>query len=153
MKFPYFILIPMTMIGAPGVAAAQDFSNQLKARQGQFRIMAFNLGVLGGMARGTADYDADLAVLAAENIATIAALHQDGMWPEGSDNMSIDGTRALPSIWEDTADFNAKWTALGDSADALVTVAGNGQEALGPAVGALGKTCGACHEAYRAPSE
>lgn len=134
-------------------AQAQDFDNQLKARQGQFRIMALNLGVLGGMARGTVDYDAEMARMAAENIATIASLHQGAMWPEGSDNMELDGTRALPSIWDDNADFLSKWGAMGEAANSLVAVAADGQQGLGPAVGALGDACGACHEAHRQPSE
>ncbi|MEO1067061.1 MAG: cytochrome c, partial [Pseudomonadota bacterium] len=34
--------------------------------------------------------------------------------------------------------------------DNLVQVAGTGKGALGPAVGQVGQTCGACHKAYRA---
>jgi cytochrome c556 len=140
------------LVAAPAATFAQDFDGALQARQGQFRIMALNLGVLGDMARGEAPYDAELAELAAENIETISELHQGPMWPEGSDNMAIDGTRALPSIWDDRADFLAKWDAMGEAAERLEEGADDGQAELGPAVGALGRACGACHDAHREPS-
>lgn len=132
---------------------AQDFENELKARQGQFRIMALNLGVLGGMARGNVDYDAETAGLAAENLVAISGLHQGAMWPSGSGTAAIEGTRALPVIWEDNAGFLSAWEDFGTAAEGVLAVAADGQAALGPAVGALGATCGACHDTYRQPSE
>jgi cytochrome c556 len=136
---------------APAATLAQDFENQVAARQGQFKIMALNLGMLGGMARGTVEYDADTAALAAANLVAVSQLGQEFHWPEGSDNIMLDTTRAQPSIWEDFDDFASKWQDYGTQAAALAEVAATGQEALGPAVGALGGTCQACHEAHRGP--
>lgn len=137
----------------PTVAVAQDsFENQLKARQGQFRLIALNIGVLGGMARGKIPYDAAAAQAAADNLVAISSLNQGAMWPEGSDSMSIDGTRAMPSIWTDNADFLEKWNAVATGAAGIAAVASNGQDAIGPALGPLGGTCKACHEAHRAPA-
>ncbi|MGI1663287.1 c-type cytochrome [Palleronia sp. KMU-117] len=136
----------------PAAAIAQDgFAGQLAARQGQFDILALNIGVLGGMARGNTPYDAAMAQQAADNIVAVSRIAQTFNWPEGSDNMSIEGTRALPAIWDNLDDVVAKWAALGTAAEGLAAVAGTGQEALGPALGAVGGTCQACHEAYRAP--
>jgi cytochrome c556 len=132
-------------------AFAQDFENQVGARQGQFKVMAVNLGVLGGMARGQMEYDAETAQAAADNIVTVTSLHQDFFWPEGSDNVMLDITRAEPSIWEDNADFLSKWSDTGEAAVALQEVAADGQEGLGTAVGELGGTCKACHDAHRGP--
>lgn len=138
--------------GVPTIAVAQDsFENQLKARQGQFRLIALNLGVLGNMAKGDIPYDAEAAQAAADNLVTVAAITQGLLWPEGSDAMSIDGTRAMPSIWEDNADFVEKWEAVAAAADGLAAVAGDGQAALGPALGPMGATCKSCHEAHREP--
>lgn len=144
------LVIAATMTG--GAAFAQEYKNQLKARQGQFWTLAINLGVLGGMAKGEIEYDAAAAQAAAESIHGVSMVNMATLFPEGSDNMSIDGTRAQPSIWEDNADFLAKWDALGDAAETAAANAGNGQEALGPLLGALGGTCKACHENHRAPA-
>jgi cytochrome c556 len=140
-------------LGAPaGMSLAEEpFENQVEARQGQFKLLALNVGVLGGMARGNVDYDAALATLAAENIVAIAALNQAPMWPEGSDGMSIDGTRAMPDIWENFDDFAAKWGAVGTAAAGLPAAVGSGVAGIGPALGPLGGTCKDCHDTYRAP--
>jgi cytochrome c556 len=153
MQFPHIAAAAAILATAmTSTAIAQDFDNQLAARQGQFRVMALNLGVLGGMARGNIEHDAEAAQAAADNIAAIAMLDQRFAWPEGSDAMSIDGTRAEPTIWDDMADFQAKWADFGEAATALQAAAAD-PEALGAAVGALGNTCKSCHEAHRTPEE
>lgn len=139
-------------IVAGSAATAQDFSSALKARQGQFRIMSHNLGILGAMAKGETPYDAATAQIAADNLVAVASVNQMVNWPEGSDNMSIDGTRALPDIWDNIDDVVSKWNAFGEAARAAQGVVGNGQEAIGPALGAIGGACKACHDKYRQPS-
>jgi cytochrome c556 len=147
--------IALTALAAMGVSAtvaiAQDVPAAVQARKGQFQIMALNVGVLGGMARGTAEYDAAAASTAAANLVAISMLDQSFHWPEGTDNMAIDGTRALPAIWENLPDVVAKWQAFGAAATGLSAEAGNGLDAMRTALGPVGGTCGACHDAYRAP--
>lgn len=133
------------------VYAQDDFSAQLKARQGQFRIMAINLGILGGMAQGKMEYDAEAAQAAADTIVAVSTIQQAPMWPEGSDDMAIDGTRAQPTIWEENDDFLAKWADLGTAAQAIQAAASGGVEGLGPAMGQVGGACKACHDTHRAP--
>ena len=65
--------------------------------------------------------------------------------------MSIDGTRAMPEIWENLPDVIAKWDAFGAAAQGLAEVAGTGLEPMRAALGPVGGTCGACHDAYRQP--
>jgi cytochrome c556 len=142
-------LVASTVMGLP--ALAQDVPAAVQARQGQFQIMALNIGVVGNMARGNAEYDAEAAQAAADNLVAISMLDQSFHWPEGTDNMSIDGTRALPAIWENLPDVVAKWQAFGAAAQGLAEVAGTGLEPMRAAVGAVGGTCGACHDAYRQP--
>ncbi|MFV0244636.1 MAG: c-type cytochrome [Qingshengfaniella sp.] len=130
---------------------AQDFAAPLGARQGEMQILALNLGVLGGMARGSMAYDPTLATAAAGNIVAVASLNQAPFWPEGSDAGSIADTRAEAAIWSGMDDFAMKWADLGDAAQSLETAAANGQEALGPALGQIGGACKACHDTYRTP--
>ncbi|SFR14226.1 c-type cytochrome [Poseidonocella sedimentorum] len=141
------------LIACGSAALAQDFDGHLSARQGQFASLGLSLGVLGGMARGRADYDPALAQLAADYVVAIASIPQSTalQWPEGSDNMALDTTRAEPAIWDNFEDFTNKWAMLGDAAAELQAVAGTGADALGPAVGALGQACRACHQSYRGP--
>jgi len=78
-------------------------------------------------------------------------VNQQPLWPTGTDTMSITGTRAEPMIWDNLDDVLAKWSAFGDAAANLQTVAADGQAALGPALGEVGDACKACHDEYRAP--
>ena len=132
-------------------AGAQSFDNQIKARQGMFAMNGVSLGILAGMARGRMEYDADLAQAAADNLVNVSQFNMAPLWPEGSDSDAVATTAALPAIWENYDDFLAKFADFGTAAVAMQAVAGTGVEALGPALGALGATCGACHDAYQKP--
>lgn len=148
--FSLTLLIASTLLGSAALAQ-EDFSNQIRARQSVMRLNGFDIGILGGMASGKMPYDAKVATEAAENLAAVASVHIDLMFPEGSAAGSVEGTRAKPQIWADMEDFMSKWEALGGAAAAVVPVAGNGVEALGPALGAVGGACKACHEKYQMP--
>lgn len=133
-------------------AAAQDqraLEAAVKARQGQFNIMSINLGILGDMARGNTPYDAEAAQAAADSLVAISGVNQPPLWPEGTDTMAFEGTRALPAIWDNLPDVLSKWDDFGAAAANLQTVAADGQGALGPALGQVGGTCQACHDNYR----
>lgn len=138
-------------VGLGAALADQPFSSELDARQGQFKLLAFNIGPLVGMAQGNIEYDAATAQMAADNIVALASLHQTRLWPEGSDNDSIDNTRALPSIWENTEDFAAKFDDLGSAARGMQEAAGTDLNALRGQLRSLGGACSACHESYRQP--
>lgn len=126
----------------PAIAAA------MKARQAHMQLYAHNIGVLGGMARERIPYDAAAAQAAASNIAALTTLNQSTYWPEGSDT-SVEGSKALPAIWENLDDVMSKSEDLVMAAAAMEDAAGQGLGALQGAMGGLGGACGACHEDYR----
>ena len=69
------------------------------------------------------------------------------MFPAGSDK----DTKALPTVWSDSAGFLAASKAADAAYDKLATAAGSGDmAALTAAFGDTGKACGACHDKYRA---
>lgn len=123
----------------------------VKARTSIMTLYASNLGQLGAMAKGQADYDAEAASKAANNLALLVQLDQSTLWPQGTDNKSIEGTRALPELWQNFPDVMAKGEALGKAAAAMQAAAGTDLAALQGAMGGLGGACSACHKAYRAP--
>jgi cytochrome c556 len=135
-------------LGATAVVA-QDLPPPVEARQGQFQLMALNIGVLGNMARGNTPYDAGAAQIAANNLVAMSTIDQSFHWPEGTDNVSLVGTRALPEIWDNLPDVIAKWQAFGTAAEGLAAVADDGLEPMQAALGPVGASCGACHDAYR----
>ena len=125
----------------------------VKARKAHMQLYAHNLGVLGAMAKGEAEYDADAAGAAASNIAALSKLSQNTYWAAGTSSDDVEGSRALPAIWENIPDVIEKAQALTAAADGAAAEAGNGLEALQASMGPLGKACGGCHEDYQKPKE
>ena len=142
---------------AAGAATGQDaqqkaLNDATKARQAQMQLYAFNLGLLGAMAKGDVAYDSAQASAAATNLASLARLDQSRLWPEGSDEMGVDGSRALPALWENLPDVMNNGGDLVTAATAMEAAAGTDLASLQAAMGAVCGACGACHKAYRVPS-
>ncbi len=123
----------------------------VKARQSQMTLYAFNMGLLGAMAKGEVDYDATAASAAAGNLAALSRMDQSRLWPQGSDSeaLGLDTTKAAPAIWAAGSTVGEKGMAFGAAAMALEAAAGGGLDALRGAMGDVGKSCGGCHESYR----
>lgn len=142
---------------AGGAALAQDMLAPAAApefRETHMKIYGANIGVLAKMAQGETPYDAAAAQAAADAILANATSDDWAtMWPEGSAQGQAEDSAALPAIWENLEDFDAKHEALVAGATAMQAAAGTDLAALQGALGALGGACAACHEAYRAPQE
>ena len=145
--------VAVATTGAVFAAGHSDVNPAVKARQSHMTLYAFNIGTLGGMAQGQIEYDAETARAAAENLAAVAGLNQDAYWVAGTSNADIEGTKALPAIWETPEDYAAKEAGLAEATAALAAVAGDGLESLQGAIGPVGQACGACHRAYRQRDE
>lgn len=121
------------------------------ARKAQMGLFQYHMGKLGGMAKGEMEYDADAAMAAAQNIAALSTLAGGPMIVSGSAQGETDDSRLKATALGNVADYDAKSAKLSEAAMALVAVAGDGAQGLGPALGAIGGTCKGCHETYRGP--
>lgn len=141
------------LVGALAATAALAQANPaVNARKAHMQLYAHNLGVLGGMARGNIDYDAAAATAAAGNLVELASIDQTSYWVAGTDSDSLpDESRALPALFDNLDDVNAKRLELLAASEALAATAGDGLEAVQAGLGPVGAVCGACHEAYQKP--
>lgn len=74
-----------------------------------------------------------------------------GWFPAGTGQDVLHKTRALPAIWQKPEDFAAKDHDFQQAAQALKAAADSGDvNAVKAKFAALGKTCKACHDTYRA---
>jgi cytochrome c556 len=146
-------LIISTVIAATAAAGAfaQSPSDVAKARRAYFTLVGFEMSTLGAMAQGKIDYDADVASQAAKDLAALTGYTMSDLFAPGTSNDDLPGeTRAKADIWADMPGVQDKGMAFYQAVAELNDVAGNGLEALQPAVGKLGGTCKACHDDYRA---
>jgi cytochrome c556 len=131
------------IVGGATIALAQD--DVIKARQENRKQTAAAMRAIKGIidAKGpTAG-----AVEQAAKLKTLEAAF-DKMFPAGSDKGD---TKALPTVWSDSAGFMAASKNADAAYDKLAVAAGSGDmAALTAAFGDTGKACGACHEKFRA---
>ncbi len=154
MKTVFLAAMGIAALGTVSTIAFADghLEKAVKARQGFMQVVAFNLGPLGAMAKGEMEYDAELAANNAKNLEVLANMNNGAMWPAGSDNEALgaDKTRALPAAWAAGSKVMEKHEAWAKASAELAATAGSGLDALKAGIGAVGKSCGGCHDDYRA---
>lgn len=139
------LIVPASLSFAGG---AEDVVN---ARLGYYRLLGLEMDGLAAMAKGDVEYSAEAAQGHAANIQTLTQYNLGGVFAPGTSNADLPGkTRALPAIWENFPKVGEKGAAFREAVAELNAVAGNGLDALRPAVGKLGGTCKACHDDFRA---
>lgn len=141
-----FTLAGATLANAGG----HDGNPAANARQAHMKLYAFNLDVLGAMAKGEVGYNADAAKATANNLLALAMMHQDAYWAPATSTEDLGNeTRALPPIWEDRSRFEDIGIQLVEAARQLAAAAGEGQDSLRAAIRGVGGACSACHRNYR----
>ena len=131
---------------AIGVTAVAAQSDPIATRKATMKEVGAQTKTGGGMAKGEAPYDQGKA-------QTIFSTYVDaaGKMPTlFPDNSKTGGeTAALPTIWENMADFKGKFDKFGADAKAA-QCAVKDLDTFKAAFGGITKNCGGCHETYRA---
>lgn len=134
--------------------SADEFEKQLKARQSLMQVYAFNIGILGAMAKGEMPYDSEVAQAAADNLYAAVSMKNPTMWPKGSDRATLgDKTRAKSEIWSTYPEITEKSQAMKDAASQMASVAAAGPDAVRANMKQLGDGCKDCHEPFRMPKD
>jgi cytochrome c556 len=132
-------------------AAVDEDSPEYRAyqyRDGLMHVIGNRAGIVRGMAGGNVPVDNARFVKAATDLAALATMVRDG-FPAGSG--SVAGSRSLPDIWTNAADFENKIQDFEAATVALADLAQSGGFAAAQAsVEAVAQSCGGCHRPYRA---
>ena len=133
-----------TAVIAFGVTAVMAQSDPLTTRKA---LMKGN-GDASKLAREMIDGKTPFDLAAAKKIFVTfedAAAKMPALFP---DNSKGGDTAALPAVWDNKADFDAKFAKFGadaKAAEAKVT----DLDSFKAAMGDVGKSCGGCHQTYR----
>lgn len=135
--------------GAIAVAEAQtNVAASIAARQDAMKAQGGAMRTLTPIVRGEQPWNQQAAVQAATTLNNTAKAIPT-VFPQGS-GPEAGKTDALPAIWQNWADFQAKAKALETESAKLLQLAQAGDEAGFKAqFPAVGRTCGGCHEGYR----
>jgi cytochrome c556 len=136
------VVVAVAAFGATAVVAQQD---PIAARKALMKENGAQAKTGAAMAKGEAPFDlakAKAIFVAFEN----AAEKMPGLFPPNSKTGG--DTAALPKIWENMADFKAKFAKLGTDAKAAQASVKD-LDSFKTAFASMGKECGACHQDYR----
>jgi cytochrome c556 len=134
-----------TMALAIGVTAVAAQSDPIAARKALMKANGDQAKIGAAMAKGEAPFDLEKA----KKVFTTFEESGDKAPNLFPDNSKTGGeTAALPKIWEDKADFNAKLAKLAaDSKAAAGSI--TDLDSFKTAWTGVIKQCGGCHETYR----
>jgi cytochrome c556 len=137
------ITIAVTLLALGAVAAFAD-DDPIKARRALMKANGNATKTVVGMLKG-APFDKDTVMAALKTYADAAA-KAPALFPDSS---KTGDTNALPAIWENKPDLDARFKKLGDDAAAAMTAITDEASFKATMPGVL-KNCGGCHEKYRA---
>lgn len=136
------------LVSLPAAAQFQKPEDAIKYRQSAFTVMANHFGRVAAMAQGKVPFDAKVA---ADNTAIVVTMSKLPYTAFGDGTDKGLPTRAKPEIWKEHAKFNDLASKMQGEVVKLDAAARAGNlDALKAAVGAVGGSCKACHDDYRA---
>ena len=120
----------------------------VKQRQAVMTLQGKYFGPMAAMAQGKAPYNAAVVQRNAGFLDNLSRMAWDGF---DASTRGVDvKTRALPAIFDNSAGFKSAASRLENETAKLVAVSRSGDEAAVKAqIGAVGKTCGGCHDDFR----
>jgi cytochrome c556 len=132
-----------------GVTAAVAQEDPIKARKALMKTNGQQAKVLGDMVKGDTPFDLAAAQKAFANFQNAASKMPD-LYPDSSKGGDpSDDFNASPKVWDNMADFKARFVKFGDDAKAAASSVKD-VDSLKAAMGNIGKNdCGGCHETYR----
>ena len=115
----------------------------MKAIGGHISVIAANV-------KGKVDIQEDIKTHSQALYITIKSINIEKTFPPKTSHKEIEKSRALEDIWVATEEYNIAMQNSILAAKNLSDIANSGDKnAVGKALGALGKTCGACHKKFR----
>lgn len=139
-----------SVLSGTAVAADRKPEDALKYRKGVLTGLAWHFGPVVAMAKGEAPFDQKQLSERAAALAALSNMLGEG-FIQGTAQGEIEGSRTLPAAFTDNADFQKKLEALKTATAALASASGSlSQGDLGKHVAAIGGSCKACHDTYRA---
>ena len=138
------IVLSIIATGSAALAHGGVKNREVLARMEVMSAIGQQMKVIGSMAKGEADFDAD-----AVNAALIEIAAQSAQVPAMFETPATDPkSEALPVIWEQWDRFTEDAREAETVAERLAGSVSDPSD-LGPVLGQLGATCRACHATYR----
>jgi cytochrome c556 len=149
MKRLHLVLLgTVATLSLPAAAQFQKPEDAIKYRQSAFTVMGNHFARIAAMAQGRVPFDPKVAAENADIVLTMSKLPFHG-FGEGTDKCLPQ--RAKPEVWKEQPKFKAAAEKMQAEVAKLDAAAKTGNlDAIKAAVGAVGGSCKACHDDFRA---
>jgi cytochrome c556 len=138
------LIVAVGLLIGVQAAAAQNL-DVIKERKQTMKQAGGAAGSAGKMLKGEAPFDLASVQASLKTLVDVAA-KMPGLFPV--DSKTGGETKALPAIWDNKADVDARYAKLGqDATNALASI--KDQASFAAAMPPIFKNCGGCHEKYR----
>lgn len=147
-----FAGVALAVAGLASISFAQDAAKVIEQRQAMMKVFGGNMKALSEVAKGEKQATNEEIGKRARDINATAKQISLMFKPEFHvGNVGADmKTTASDKIWKEPEQFTGAANKLELASVDLAAAADAGdQEKIKAAIGAMGKTCGGCHEVYR----
>lgn len=135
-------------LSAISIVSSAAFADPIDDRQALMKERGKLVGEMAKMVKGEAPFDAAIVAASLKGLQDNAARFDVAtLFPKGSETGG--DTTVSPKIWEDPNGFAEHEKAFEDAINAAAGAPAADLDALKGQVGAIGKACGGCHQAYR----
>ena len=129
---------------------AQNAEDIIKYRINIMKSLGNHISIIAANLKGKVSINEDILPHSQSMLLTLSSINIDKLFPintKASDSLK---TKTLDSVWNDKDLFKKSMSQSIKKTKDLVKAAesGNNQD-IAKSLGALGKTCGACHDKFR----
>lgn len=152
-KSGFYLALALSLVTAAPVVAQMDVEDQINTRQSAFTFAAWNMGKIKSQAiDGDVAYNEQQMLAAANAIASVANSGLGALFGPGTAMDKNDDTRLKPEFFDKPEKAREVAIGFARAATKLQEVAANGGDkaALAAQFSEVGKSCKACHDAFRA---
>ena len=142
----------LALLFSAGAQAQMSVEDQIETRQAAYQFAAWNMGkIKAQVVDKSVAYNQDQILAAANAIAAVANSGLSALYGPGTSLDKADNTRLKPEFFEEPDKVREIAIRFVQEANKLQEVAAAGdQAALAQQFQAVGESCKACHDRYRA---
>lgn len=152
LKSRFFMALALSAAVAAPAMAQMDVEDQINTRQSTFTFAGWNMGKIKAQAvDGDVAYNQQQMQAAANSIAAVANSGLGALFGPGTAMDKNDNTKLKPEFFDKPEKAREVAIGFAKAANKLQEVASNGDKAaLADQFSEVGKSCKACHDAFRA---
>ena len=141
-------LILSSFIGT--LAYAENTEDVIKYRKNIMKAIGNHISIIAANLKGKVSINEDILPHSKSILLTLSSININKTFPENSGPNNSSNTQSLKNIWTEKDLFNSAMKDSVQKAENLVIAAESGDKKnIAKSLGALGKTCGSCHNKFR----